>query len=344
MQGPTSSRPRPRDFFLSYDKGDVGWAEWIAAQLETAGYSTILQARDFRPGFNYIQEIHEASLVSRRTILLLSPEYLHELETHPEWSAALLRQVQGQKDALLPIRVHDCRPPGLLAPIITLDLYHLQDEDLARQALLDGLQIKRPEQKEKPSFPGRVSSVPIHQEDADAVAISPIFSPPYPQKLSPVHRTVQIFLAYAAEDESYAQELTKYLSELQRRGVIASWAKWNIQAGQEREKNILKHLEQADILLLLISAYFLSGSEVPLFEKQLAFRERSNQASIIPVLLRSSDWIHSPLGHLSPLPEGGKPIMRWKYRDEAFLNVVNGIRAVVEQIGRQEAPDEKQAR
>lgn len=333
MQGPiSSSRNRSRDFFLSYGKEDVRWAEWIADQLERAGYSTILRVRDFRPGFNYIQEIHEASLVSRRTILLLSPEYLRDLETHPEWSVALLRQIQGQKDELLPIRVCDCKLGGLLAPIITLDLYHLQDEDLARQALLDGLQINRPEQKGKPPFPGIASPAPIHQEAVNATDTPSIFTPPYPQKLPPIHRTVQVFLAYTSEDEIYAQELMKYLSELQRRGAIAPWAKWNIQAGQEREKTILRHLEQADILLLLMSAHFLSCSEVSLFVPQRAFQNQSNQAHIIPILLRSSDWIHSSFGHLSPLPEGGKPIMHWKQRDEAFLNVVKGIRVVVEQI------------
>jgi hypothetical protein len=32
------------DFFISYTKADQGWAEWIAWQLEQAGYSTVLQA------------------------------------------------------------------------------------------------------------------------------------------------------------------------------------------------------------------------------------------------------------------------------------------------------------
>ena len=33
-----------RDFFINRL-----WAEWIAVQLEQAGYSTVLQAWDFRP-------------------------------------------------------------------------------------------------------------------------------------------------------------------------------------------------------------------------------------------------------------------------------------------------------
>src|SRR4029077_13431766 len=42
-----------KDFFISYTHADRTWAEWIAFQLEEAGYITILQAWDFRPGSNF---------------------------------------------------------------------------------------------------------------------------------------------------------------------------------------------------------------------------------------------------------------------------------------------------
>lgn len=38
-----------RDFFISYNRADGLWAEWIAWQLEEAGYTAVLQAWDFRP-------------------------------------------------------------------------------------------------------------------------------------------------------------------------------------------------------------------------------------------------------------------------------------------------------
>ena len=39
-----------RDFFISYTGVNRPWAEWIAVSLEAAGYRTVLQAFDFRPG------------------------------------------------------------------------------------------------------------------------------------------------------------------------------------------------------------------------------------------------------------------------------------------------------
>jgi hypothetical protein len=43
------------DFFISYNRADAQWAEWIAWQLEAAGRTTFLQAWDFRPGSNFVQ-------------------------------------------------------------------------------------------------------------------------------------------------------------------------------------------------------------------------------------------------------------------------------------------------
>ena len=34
---------------ISYTQVDHTWAEWIAWQLEAAGYTTVIQAWDFRP-------------------------------------------------------------------------------------------------------------------------------------------------------------------------------------------------------------------------------------------------------------------------------------------------------
>jgi hypothetical protein len=45
---------RRRDFFISYTGADLAWAEWIAWQLEEAGWTTILQAWDFAVGQNFI--------------------------------------------------------------------------------------------------------------------------------------------------------------------------------------------------------------------------------------------------------------------------------------------------
>jgi len=57
-----------KDFFVSYNSVDRPWAEWIAWQLEEAGYITLLQAWDFRPSSNFVLEMQRATTEAERTI------------------------------------------------------------------------------------------------------------------------------------------------------------------------------------------------------------------------------------------------------------------------------------
>jgi tetratricopeptide (TPR) repeat protein len=114
-----------KDFFISYTGVDVQYATWIAQQLEAAGYTTIYQARDFDAGGNFVLDMHHAIQNSRRTIAVLSPEYLAKSYPLPEWAAAFKRDPTGEHSILLPVRVRECKVDGLLAAIVYIDLVGL---------------------------------------------------------------------------------------------------------------------------------------------------------------------------------------------------------------------------
>ena len=57
----TQSEDFKRDFFISYTSADKGLAEWIAWQLEENGYTTFLQAWDFRPVSNFALDMQEGA-------------------------------------------------------------------------------------------------------------------------------------------------------------------------------------------------------------------------------------------------------------------------------------------
>jgi hypothetical protein len=96
------------DFFISYNGADRGWAEWIAWQLEEAGYEVVIQAWDFRPGSNFVLEMDRAANTSRCTIAVLSQNYVDALYTHPEWAAAFAQDPVGKRRSL----TDDPRRPG----------------------------------------------------------------------------------------------------------------------------------------------------------------------------------------------------------------------------------------
>jgi tetratricopeptide (TPR) repeat protein len=142
-----------KDFFVSYNKADNDWAEWIAWQLEESGFSTIIQAWDFRPGGNFVLEIHRASQEAYHTIAILSPDYLAALYPQPEWAAALAQDPTGTERKLLPVRVRKCELKGLLAQVVYIDLVD-SDELSAKERLLQGVESTRAKPSQPPKFPG----------------------------------------------------------------------------------------------------------------------------------------------------------------------------------------------
>ena len=89
-------------------------------------------------------------------------------------------------------------------------------------------------------------------------------------------------------------------------------------------------LNKADIVLLLVSPDFLASDYCYEIEMKRALaRHASGKARVIPVILRPCDWHYTPFGTLQAVPKDAKPITSWADHDEAFLDVVKAIKAVL---------------
>ena len=128
--------------------------KWIAWQLENTGYTTVLQDWDFRPGANFLLEMQDA-VKTKYILAILSPDYLDASFTQSEWAAAYARDPMGKQRLLVPVRVRNCDPQGLLHTLIFIDLVDL-DETKAKKALLDGVHRQRLKPLNEPSFPGGI--------------------------------------------------------------------------------------------------------------------------------------------------------------------------------------------
>ncbi|WP_169157368.1 toll/interleukin-1 receptor domain-containing protein, partial [Brasilonema bromeliae] len=145
--------------------------------------------------------------------------------------------------------------------------------------------------------------------------------------------SIEVFISYHQKDEDLREELEKHLASLQREKVITSWSDRKIVAGQEFKGEIDKSLNQAGLILLLVSPDFIASDYHWTVEVTRALEQNAaGKASVIPVLLRYADWETPPIDELSPLPKNRKPIKSWNDRDEAFLEVVKGIREEVKRL------------
>lgn len=158
---------------------------------------------------------------------------------------------------------------------------------------------------------------------------------------------LRLFYSYSHRDERLLDRFRPHLSVLRREGVLQEWHDRRISAGHEWQDEIDEQLESAHIVLLLISADFLASDYIHERELRRALEKHdAGQACVIPVILRPVDnWQSGELGRLQALPKDGKAVTTWDNRDEAWSDVVRGIRRVVEELTapppeRSQPPDE----
>ena len=147
-----------------------------------------------------------------------------------------------------------------------------------------------------------------------------------------MNKGIEIFICYAREDEALCQNLEKQLRALKSQGLIDIWYDRLISAGAEWEGEIDKHLNAAQIILLLVSPDFMASDYCYSTEmKRAVERHNKKEAQVIPVILRPTLWQGGLLGKLQALPTDAIPVVsgKWHSQDEAFFNVAEGIKKAI---------------
>lgn len=148
---------------------------------------------------------------------------------------------------------------------------------------------------------------------------------------------IEIFCSFAKADASFLEPLGHHLSLLQRRGMIATWHRHQINPGDDRQAELDAHLNSASLILLLISPDFLASDYCYETEMQQALQQHAvGQARVVPILLRPVDWQGAPFAHLQALPNAGRAITLWNNQDEAWVEVAQGIRKILEELHHEE--------
>ena len=142
---------------------------------------------------------------------------------------------------------------------------------------------------------------------------------------SPVH----LFYSYSHKDEAFREELETHLAILRRRGVISEWHDRKIDPGDEWRKEISTQLDEANVILLLVTPDFMASDFCYETELERALeRHGRGEVVVVPIVVRPVDFEDSPFAHLQALPTDAKPVTLWDDRDEAWLSVARGIRSV----------------
>ncbi|HRK81991.1 MAG TPA: TIR domain-containing protein [Saprospiraceae bacterium] len=146
---------------------------------------------------------------------------------------------------------------------------------------------------------------------------------------------LNVFISYSHKDEDFKEALDTHLTMLKRSDKIAAWNDRAILPGTEWDAEIKHQLEEAHIILLLVSANFIASQYIWKHELARAMeRHEQREASIIPIFIKDCDWEGAPFDKLQGLPKDAKPVGKAD-NDTAWLEVAKGIKAVVTKMEQQ---------
>jgi hypothetical protein len=149
----------------------------------------------------------------------------------------------------------------------------------------------------------------------------------------PDAKGLTVFISYSHADEALKNELVKHLEPLRRLRLIDAWHDRKLKAGDDWEKTISQQLENASIILLLVSIDFINSSYCYDIELDRALeRHGKKEAVVIPVILRNCLWQHTPFAKIQALPKDGKAVRTWVDQDEALMNIADGVRQAAEDL------------
>ncbi len=144
----------------------------------------------------------------------------------------------------------------------------------------------------------------------------------------------KIFVSYSRKDVEYLNEFIVHLSGLERNDKIELWTDQEIVASTVWEKELKNRLESADIIIFLVSPDFIASDYIYDVEISKAIeRHNKGEVAIVPVIIRPCDYSSTPLTKFQALPKNAEPISSWKLRDEAWMDVVNGLKRTIDAIG-----------
>ena len=146
---------------------------------------------------------------------------------------------------------------------------------------------------------------------------------------TPAEGAFRIFISYAHVDEPFKDALDKHLSPLLLLGRAESWHDRHIQAGARLYEKIQSNIENAHIVLMIVSADYLASTACQ-GEMTAALQKSDDGTAVaIPIIVRACNWTILPIGNLLAANQDGTPINSQVDPDVAWTQVARKIGDIV---------------
>lgn len=142
----------------------------------------------------------------------------------------------------------------------------------------------------------------------------------------------RVFISYSRRDERYKNEVVQQLRVLERQGLLSTWSDEQIAAGSRWHEELIRELEAATVVVLLVTANFLTSDFILREEVPRALKAHKN-LKIVPTLCRPCAWEAIDwLRVLQVWPRTGQPLWMTETDDPA-AQLADLAREIARQVG-----------
>lgn len=133
----------------------------------------------------------------------------------------------------------------------------------------------------------------------------------------------------APSDTSFLVQWENHLLPLQQAGLLTFWSGRQMAPGIDSMTEWVRRLDQADGVILLLSADFFADNACLALMREALHRKSANHTRLIPLLVRPVAWQASELGAFTALPTNGVAITTWESPDEGWRQAVLGLQRLL---------------
>jgi len=140
---------------------------------------------------------------------------------------------------------------------------------------------------------------------------------------------LKLFISYSKHDHQHKETLLKHLSGL--RDKIVTWYDRDILPGEDWDERIKAALQEADVVLYLVThnslaTDYIQQVELPLVEQRCA----AGECVLVPVIVDFCIWTELDFAKRNALPPKSTPVTdkHWANENEAWAQVVAGVQRI----------------
>ncbi len=146
----------------------------------------------------------------------------------------------------------------------------------------------------------------------------------------------EMYYSYAPQDEAFCLELEKHLKPLERDNLVKGWHRGKIPGGTNESQEIENHRDCANVILLLLSSDYVASDDCYAEMQWALERKQADGLLVIPIILRPIEAEDIPFKTAQLLPTRGRTVTNWPSHDEAFQDILLGMRRLLERQEQQQ--------